>query len=215
MKLNRLIVMLVVFAMVSVAAVAQETDADEFLADLSLELAELGWDDDVVAEFEGAAEELDWSGAENADPRLLAWALEFGISDDALAVQERVQIALALANNTAQMTRLGYSDRDIAAAAMEATRTVVQEMTQLGTGGENSDPVNEMIRVRMKEAMEEQTRTMKVNQVRGGNASGSAYGVGESDAGIPLGPDDTPNPGDPAGPGAGSQDGPGGQSGRN
>ncbi len=212
MKLNRLIVLLVVLAMVSVAAVAQETGGKAFLLELSTQLAELGWDDDALAEFEAAAGELDWSGAENADPRLVAWAFEFGMPDDALAVQERANLALALATQTAKLTRLGYAERDVAEAAMQATRAVVGGMAQLRNETGNPD-LGEMIQNRLNEAMEEQART--ATRTRGGNASGGTYRIGESDPGIPLNPDDPPRPGDPAGPGDNSPDGTGDQSGPN
>ncbi|MCK4516492.1 MAG: hypothetical protein KAU31_14620 [Spirochaetaceae bacterium] len=53
---------------------------------------------------------------------------ELGWDDDALAIQERAQIARALATHTAEMTRLGYAERDIAEAAMQATPAAAREM---------------------------------------------------------------------------------------
>lgn len=212
MKLNRLTVLLAVLALVPVTTFAQETGGEAFLLELSTQLAELGWDDDALAEFEAAAGELDWSGTENADPKLVAWAFEFGVPDDTLAVQERAHLALALATQTAQLTRLGYAERDVAEAAMQATRAVVGEMAQLRneTGNPN---LGEMIQNQLNKAMEEQART--VTRTRSGNASGGIHRIGESDPGIPLNPDDPPSPGDPAGPGNGSPDGTGDQSGPN
>ena len=187
MKLNRLIVTLVVLAVVSVAAIGQETEGEAFLLELSAELSEIGWDDDVVADFEEAAGDLDWSGAENADPKLVAAALAYGMPETALALQTQVQMAQALAIHTATMTRLGYSERDIAAATMQATRTMAEEMSQQRSGAGDPD-VGEMMQARLNEATEAlQTRTM--SQSRGANASGSTYGGSESDP---------PRPGDPA-----------------
>ena len=204
MKLNRPIVLLVMLAMVSFAVFAQETEGEAFVLELSAQFAELGWDDDALTEFREAARELDWSAAENADAELLAWALDSGMPDRALTAPEQVQVALALAERTGELLRLGYAQRDVAEAAMQATRAAAAEMAQLRSEAGNPD-LGEMIRARLNEAIELQTRT--ATRTRGGNQSGGTYRIGgESNPGVPLNPDDPPSPGDPAGPG--SQAGP-------
>ena len=195
MKLNRLIVLLVVFAMLPFAAFAQETEGDGFVLELSAQLAALGWDDDLLTEFKEAAEELDWSGAENADPELLAWAFDSGMPDDALTAPEQAHVALVLAERTGELKRLGYAQRDIAEAALEATRAAAQTMIATQLRNETGDTeLRLMIQARLNEAIEEQIRTM--TRTRDGNASGSAYRVGtESEPGDFAGP-----PGSQAGP---------------
>jgi hypothetical protein len=208
MKLNRIVVTIAVLAIVSVAVVGQEISGETFMLQLATELSELGWNEDAVQQFKNAANGLDWSGAENADPKLVAWALEFGMSDDAVAVQERAQLALALATHTAQMTRLGYTDRDLAAAAVQATRLATETMTRSRNESGDPDAIGDMVRTRLGEAMEQQTRT--ATQVRNGNQTGNIYRIGESDPGVPVSPDEQPNPGNPDGPAdSGTSDGTG------
>ncbi len=195
MKLNRLIVLLVVFAMLPFAAFAQETEGDGFVLELSAQLAALGWDDEALTEFKEAAGELDWSGATNADPQLLAWAFDSGMPDDALTAPEQVHVALALAERTGELLRLGYAQRDVAEAAMQATRTAVGAMMATQLRNETGDTeLRVMIQARLNDAIEEQIRAM--TRTWDGNASGSAYRVGtESDPGDFAGP-----PGTQAGP---------------
>lgn len=195
MKLHRLIVLLVVLAMVPVVAFAQDTGGEAFVLELSAKLAELGWDDDALTGFKEAAAEMDWSGAQNADPELLASALEFGMSDDALTARERAQIAHALTQWATEMTRLGYNQRDVAEAAMQATRSAAGAVTQLRS--EAGDLVRERLRDRVNEAMEEHIPT----RFRDGNEFGGIYRTdGESVPGIGLNPDGPAGPGSQAGP---------------
>ena len=194
MKLNRLIVLLVVFAMLPFAAFAQETEGDGFVLELAAQLAALGWDDDALTEFKEAAEELDWSGATNANPQLLAWAFDSGMPDDALTAPEQAYVALALAERTGELMRLGYAQRDVAEAALEATRTAVQTMmaTQLRNETEETE-LRMMIQAQCNDAMEEQIRA--ITRTRDRNVSGSAYRLGTESE-----PDDFAGPGSQAGP---------------
>ena len=94
---------------------------------------------DEVGEFKEAAGELDWSGATNADPQLLAWAFDSGMPDDALTAPEQAYVALALAERTGELMRLGYAQRDVAEAALEATRTAVGAMMATQLRNETGD----------------------------------------------------------------------------
>ena len=163
------------------------------MLELQTELATYGWTQAELAGFLDSAEPLDWGGAEKADPKLLAWALELGISEQALASQERAQLALALAVHTAQLARLGYSRREVATAAAGAARAALQEMTRLRS--ENSDQASgQMVRKRLVTAMEQQSR--QAHRVRTGEPAGNTYRIGEAEPGVPLRPEEPPTPGD-------------------
>lgn len=206
MKLNRLVFAGLVLVLAGGLAFAQAADGEAFLNELKLELAASGWSEEEIAAFDEAASELDWAGAGNADPQMIARALAYGMSENAVAVQEQARMALALAQHTAEMKRLGYSDRDVATAAMTATRSAVQSMSQVRRM--DGEQVGDLVRDRLNEALQEQTRT--ITRTRSGNSSGNSYRLNESQPGVPFSPDDPARPGGPGdapadGSGAGQQ----------
>jgi hypothetical protein len=210
MKLSRVLVVCAVLALVATMLSAQEPAGETFLEQLRVNLAENGWSDIDTRAFMRAAEELDWAGTGRADPQIVAWALEKGMSEEALATQERAQLALALAIHTAQMTRLGYASQDVAASASLAARIAVQELVQARTRA-GEDGAGEMVQNRIMTSIEEQAR--RTVRVRSAEAAGNTYRIGEADPGVPLQPDGPPMPGEPAGPagpGTGDADGPSG-----
>jgi hypothetical protein len=210
MKMKRLIVMALVALLLGVATVGAQ-EPPELLQTMTQLMERDGWTEEQIAEFEEHALAYQWENFQNVEPQALMMALRyahaFGGPGDELPVAAQVQLTHQLALAAGEMAQLGYTNRDIARLAVEATRESLQTMTR----NQFANPdVGVQLQDRLMEALQTQLRTADRIRLRESDPTGPAYRFNEDGTpGVPPGAPEVVGPG----PGDGDGDGPDGPKG--
>lgn len=148
-----------------------------------------------------AATSLNWSGTEGASPQVIALALEFAHQNNpSITPGEQAQLALQVALAAAEMHAAGVDERSTAVVALNAVRTMLQEMQQLRTQNQTSE-VGLTIRNSVANAVRTQLQNEAVNALRthgpgrdgaGSPGFGPGFGGGSSSGGGLQGPPVSP-----------------------
>jgi len=140
----------------------QETNKPStFVEELSSLLGDRGWTEEEVSRLVDAAKELNWEGAEDAGPEVVALALEFGKKEEAdMEPLEQAQLALELALTAVEMESMGYDERSVARVALNGVRDMLSEIQSWREGGGEGN-LGEMIRNRLSN----EVRSMAMVQV--------------------------------------------------
>ncbi|WP_422477576.1 hypothetical protein [Pleomorphochaeta sp. DL1XJH-081] len=161
MKRIGLLLLLVAFTVIPVMAEELETGMeDPFVAELAYQLRERGWDEESVGMLREQARLLNWDEARMADPAMIAYALHYGTAEMESPSMEmariRAEMALEIAIESREMTRLGYSKQEIAQGVAKGLHDVV-EQTKAQNGvskGERYDPLDsEVVRSAVRSAV--------------------------------------------------------------
>ena len=133
----------------------------QFVEDLAALLEGGEFTGEEIAALVTAAQELDWEGAEAADPAVVALALEMSESENGekdLEPLEQAQLALELALTAVEMENEGYEQRVIARAAIEGARQItarIQEWKREGEPEELGERIRNTVRERVVEVARE------------------------------------------------------------
>ncbi|MFW6139320.1 MAG: hypothetical protein ACOC7U_09115 [Spirochaetota bacterium] len=132
----------------------QQEENPPFIEELSALLSEKGWSEQEVNNLVEAAQELEgWEDAEEADPEVVALALELGKNEDQqMEPLEQAQLALNLALTAVEMNQLGYNERAVARAALNGARDTIAEIQTWkseGKPGSLGELVRENVRSRI------------------------------------------------------------------
>ena len=107
----KLLLTLIVIVFGASAVAAQEVPA--YVFDLAPLLAQYGLTEEQINAFQVGAADLDWTGAEDIDPQMLAHVFEYGLSIEGGPIQNTLVFAHAWAHLIAQMSQMGLKDRRI------------------------------------------------------------------------------------------------------
>lgn len=196
------VVLTMVFAGLAFAQEETGEEDPQFLREMAQELRQDGWTEEEIEEFRTAAEKRNWDEAEGADPEVVAKALQLANQDrEQLEGSENADLALELAEMARNMEQAGFEGREIARAAFDGTREVVDNMQQMreqarqneqaqsGEAAEAGDMlqmrerIRDQIREHLDVAMENRSRAME----RAEKAKEAGRGKEK--------PEDTPGPG--------------------
>lgn len=181
----------VFFASTSILGSAQPAE-DPFLAELSGLLQEEGWTSEEIDRLRAEIQTLGREPAENADPRAVALALSMSVAtrSTGLGIAGRARLVIELAEQSAQMSDLGFDDMAIASAALRRA-------------SESTEITDSPSRVSVAEAVQAEARRATATQIRGRPIGRgprpldvvrrNPTGIGEGDSLLPDVPDH-PNP---------------------
>lgn len=157
-----------------------------FVTKLLVQLQQDGWSPAASAALGNAASRLDWSGTDNADPQVVALALEYGASHDAaLTATAQAQIALQLALSSVEMEKSGLSQQSAAVAALTALQSSLAELQAAIANHTPGSGVGDIIGKAVSNAVRDQVQSSigpqinahsSVGQGLAPNAGGSSYG---------------------------------------
>ncbi|MFP3958840.1 MAG: hypothetical protein ACLFUX_01605 [Spirochaetaceae bacterium] len=153
------LVLILVLLPAGLSLVAQTTDEEEeqpqFVEDLAALLEEGSYSGEDVAALVTAAQGLDWEQAGDADPAVVALAMELSAREDnEMEPLEQAQLALELARTAVEMENAGYDDRVVARAALEGAREVtgqIRAWKQEGGGEQLGERIRNTVRDRVVE----------------------------------------------------------------
>jgi uncharacterized lipoprotein NlpE involved in copper resistance len=172
------ILIAVIVAFVGVPAVfaggAQEAPATPFAEQLESALTEEGFSEAEAQEIAAAARELFRDSAEDADPEIVARALAAAEQEGIeLNSEQNAELALELAQNAVRLQEEeGYEQSVVAKAALEAVRTMQQEIEEWKSG-DGSENLGEIVRNRVSTAARNAARKQAEAQ-KGSADKGSA-----------------------------------------
>ncbi len=163
MKRITVLIAIAVLLVATGSAVAQSDEEQappRFVEDLAALLEGGEFTGEEIAALVTAAQGLDWNGAEEADPAVVALALQMSESsngEEDLEPLEQAQLALELALTAVEMENAGYEDRVVARAAIEGARQVTSRIQEWKREGEPEN-LGEQIRNTVRERVVEVAR---------------------------------------------------------
>ncbi|MFW6182001.1 MAG: hypothetical protein ACOC8N_09645 [Spirochaetota bacterium] len=158
-----------------------------------------GWSGQDVAALATAARDLDWDGTENADPAVVALALQLGKQEaEEMEPLDQARLALQLALVAVEMESLGYGEREVARVALYGVRDALGEMQAILRERGEADLgllIRNRIRSQLRNAHQVRVREDALNRARerSGGAGGLSFTAvprevtgGEGDRGGPF-----------------------------
>ncbi|MFP4180613.1 MAG: hypothetical protein ACLFSA_11220 [Spirochaetaceae bacterium] len=187
----------------SIGAQETEDEMPEFVRETIELLRQDGWSEEQLEDFRAAAEEREWEDAEDAEPEVVAMALQLANQDrEELEGAENAELALELAAMARNMERSGFGKNEISRAAFEGTRAAVQDMERIraeegavegeAVREEVQERVQQEIHKRMNDAMDRQSRAR--GRAGGPKGAGKDRGDKERDGSSPGEIPNTPGP---------------------
>jgi hypothetical protein len=137
------------------------------------QLREQNWQEQEIGALEREAHRFDWTHAQEADPRIIAYALQYAKSSDGdIAVPIRARLTYELSLRLSELSSSGYSVRTMTRMALAGTRDVIQKLSnqspQVDANELDQDGgLGQMIRVTLRSRFQAYSRNEVQVQVRG------------------------------------------------